>query len=129
MKREIKFRAWDKENNEMEFIDFLGENTLHIQNAEWENKEDFEIMQYTSLKDKNDKEIYEGDIVQAVWYSYEEPECETFGEVIFNNGWLSYCIWNEDDKTMSEMNGQGYYTWEIEVFGNIYQNSELINEV
>lgn len=95
MSREIKFRAWDKENKQIELVDFLGENTLHICNAEWENREDFEIMQYTGLKDKNDKEIYEDDIVQAVWYSYEGPEHETFGKVIFNNGWLSFCIWNE----------------------------------
>jgi uncharacterized phage protein (TIGR01671 family) len=127
MNREHSYRAWDKENNEMVLIDFLGEDIIHIKNAEWENKEDFEIMQYTGLKDKNNNKIYEGDIVQAVWYNYEQPECETFGEVIFNSGWLSFCIWNESNKTMSEMNGQGYYTWEIEVVGNIHKNPELIN--
>lgn len=86
------------------------------------------LLEYVGLKDKNGEEIYEGYIAHAIWYSYEQPECETFGEVIFNNGWLSFCIWNESDKTMSEMNGQGYYTWEIEVLGNIYQNPELLEK-
>ena len=82
--------------------------------------------QYTGLDDKNGVSIFEGDVVTASWYDYEEPREDTFGEVIFNEGWCSYCIWNEAENVMSEMNGQGAYEWEIEVIGNIHDNPELV---
>lgn len=66
--REIKFRAWDNENKEMlkvqelDFEDTFYGGRLAIrvdQYNDYFDLEDMILMQYTGLKDKNEKEIYE----------------------------------------------------------------------
>ena len=113
--REIKFRAWDKKRNIM-----IGEDYPY----NWDDKkEEFWgdsneikltsiqyihnciLMQYTGLKDKNGKEIYEGDIVNG-----------ELVEFLYNFGEWDNCF--------------GYYLPEKEsdreIIGNVFENPELI---
>ena len=128
MNREIKFRAWDKKNKEMiNDIAIYPEYDWVVQSdndalCERERAEDGQIilMQYTGLKDKNGKEIYEGDIVKFDTTWNEKDWENIIGEVRFNEG----CF------VITDKNGNHYeevrHTDEIEIIGNIYENKELL---
>jgi len=83
--------------------------------------------QYTGIKDKNDKEIYEGDIV-----SFEDAECDAEGyhdNVFLNRGVVSYdevsmCYFFSNRQTvdMEDL----YIPTDAEIIGNIYENPELL---
>jgi len=121
MKREIKFRAWDK-NSGMFDCEIISLGTGY---ETWRDFEDGSpssdiLMQYTGLKDKNGKEIYEGDIVIEKKYNIHKGFCEVF--------------WNVDRFDLTNYNNGDYYhgyevNWtEVEVIGNIYENKELLEK-
>ncbi|KQL20496.1 YopX family protein [Cytobacillus solani] len=118
--REIKFRGKPIEDygdikwfvgslilsceDELAYIEADGQGTVPV---EWES-----VGQYTCLKDKNGKEIYEGDII-ALPYKRTFPELGLQNHtVIFKNGYFSCSDYN---------------TYASEVIGNIYENPELLN--
>ena len=97
--REIKFRAWD--GKEMQQAFDLSSNPKYW----WVHNKDFPLMQYTGLKDKNGKEIYEGDVVKFI---------NTFQV--------------EETRAIEFPRDYGFITcYEFEIIGNIYENPELIS--
>lgn len=71
------------------------------------------LMQYTNLKDKNGKEIYEGDVVRVQFNGWVETQKITWQR----SGWSANDPWNALDFPCQER---------IEVVGNIYENPELL---
>lgn len=103
--REIKFRAWMKESKSMIFLTATAFGDL-VDN----HKTGFEIMQYTGLKDKNVKEIYEGDILKNE---------DGVSVVYFDDG--SFYPYNVVYGDTID------YCWELyEVIGNKFENPELL---
>jgi len=123
--REIKFRAWVKEKKaifEVILIDYVTkkvtyivERTGHLLNIRHDKFNDVELMQYTGLKDKNGKEIYEGDIVTLHNSKYK---------VIFNSKEARFVL--RDDEFEMNIPFTNNNNERMEIIGNVYENPELL---
>ena len=113
MKREIKFRTWDGEA-------FDWWDLCEIANRYFQFDCSAEVMQYTGLKDKNGKEIYEGDIVTMVNSDHYMKG------LLFKVHWLSNSFWMSDINGESETWSPSFFEWKV--IGNIYENPELLNQ-
>jgi len=138
MKREIRFRAWDKVEKKLCPVQVISEEGCFLlglkpgndqiipdlrmivkapQDGKFCYYQDIELMQYTGLKDKNGVEIYEGDIL-----SIDNEE----------NLVIAKCLWKSGQFTLED-NCYGHWTRQLYyqperllVIGNIYENPELL---
>ena len=129
--REIKFRAWVKDrkaifevvliNYVTKKVTYLLERVGHLLNIRHDKFNNVELMQYTGLKDKNNKEIYEGDIVKL-------RANHGIGVVKYYDEWGAFVVEYIKPRQLAVL-GMNYYKEDIEILGNIYQNLELYEEV
>lgn len=119
-----KFRVWDSWRKRMSVVDRIYIDTEGVRLYDdfgeyWRDFRDVKLMQSTGLKDKNDKEIFEGDIVKMSKDVYSEP---TYYEVVRHYGG-AYRL---------ESKQHGCELWlrhtDCEVVGNIYENPELLED-
>jgi len=120
--RQLKFRVWDKlaermiyphNDNQQHFIIDLNGRFHNLQNGS--GGDDYVVQQYTSLKDKNDVPIYEGDLIRGMF---------DFGPAGFSELMLPVCWHNID--------GYQWNYWNlstIEVVGNAFEHKELLNKL
>ncbi len=135
--REVKFRAWDKKSNKMLgedsdlLVGFDGEVCLNeCQTFELATGYTLDLMQYTGLKDKNGKEIYEGDILRGIdgWEDRKYGESTNYTkynyvvEYLPEHAGLVAALQDEE----SNGNYKDFNELWWEVVGNIYENPESL---
>jgi uncharacterized phage protein (TIGR01671 family) len=129
--REIKFRVWDNVNKVMIntphiiFPDNDGFFWRQFPNDKVRSDVEANLMQYTGRKNKDAKEIYEGDLFGKLGGDMTKSnEYEIHGEVYFDNDLLAFCVelrnggWEYLNKYLAEQ--------PREIIGNIYENPELL---
>ncbi len=123
MQDRFKFRAWDKENNQMWYDNVHGDLTddamIYVSYSPADLDEDDVLisdvipMQCTGLKDKNGKLIYEGDVLK--------DEDGNFDSLYWKEGCFIIDSYMPSYECLSR-------TEELEVIGNIYENPELLKD-
>ena len=136
MSREIKFRAWDKLQKRFGYLDL---SSSDFGDPTWF---DCELMQYTGMKDKNDVEIYEGDIVQLDRMPSDKTKTPLICQIEYMPEAMGFYATQADNfvpfsgqNIRDKDRGAGWRDWlrannyknhAVEVIGNIYENPELL---
>lgn len=125
--REIKFRVWDKKEKLMEELAYpwaVTDNEVWnlVDNEKWKS---IDLMQFTGLKDKNGVEIYDGDILE----NHRDKKIKLFIVMwlVAETGFgLHYIRRSECHTTYFNQFYNLKEILELQVVGNIYENTELI---
>ena len=155
--REIKFRAWDRGLKVMQYEEG-GDGKFPMDTVELLSLYDLYdvVMQYTGLKDKNGKEIYEGDILAIEttrvaaggftnWYrrssqhdgkciarvvvEYDPPQYRLNYKNQFNNALTRVRVKEKDKRELIKWELPSFGRIRYEIIGNIYENPELLKDL
>ena len=115
--KELKFRAWDGKKMIEDVIPVSDTDIVELFEHEHQVTEVEAVEQYTGLKDKNGKEIYEGDIVTLddEWEVIKDTDCSV---ISFENGCFRVGGGYENEA--------GRYLSDWRVIGNVHQNADLL---
>ena len=155
--RELKFRAWHIENQQMWWFDLMwgnhGRGDGYVGMVEWGKPRDSEhnhrgnvvqvdpynceIMQYTGFEDKNQKEIYEGDVLCCPHYPSNGSWHYLYHKVIWDGRlglWKTVSIGNAEGEEITAHGNPMLWVYiknekDCEIIGNIHENPEILNEV
>lgn len=114
--REIKFRAWDVENQEMIDADSLAFDYYEPLCDQLRDSDEMKFMQFTGFTDINGVEIYEGDLTEK-----DDDKFVRCGVVSFIHG-----CWMVASKSGERYFNLHWYLSQAEVIGNIHQHPELL---
>ena len=120
-----RFRAWDDWRKKMSVVDRIYIDTKGVRLYDnfgeyWRNFRDAKLMQSTGLKDKNGKEIFEGDIVD---YKGRKAVVKWHGSYAS----FIYRFVDELQERVSEWHPLFLAYYHFEIIGNIYENKELLD--
>ena len=126
--RTIKFRAWHSREEEMTAWDIIFDDGI----LPYFRDEAFILMQYTGLKDKEGRDIYEGDVVLLPGNPDPAAGDPTAMCVVEYSG--PHLVYRDVDHLNRKEMIHGILGWDVnededaEVIGNIYENPELLNQ-
>ena len=131
--REVKFRAFDKIKCQIAQVlkldlwgaNFEQRNVYLLNGGVSRHIGEFELMQFTGLKDKNGKEIYEGDVLSEP-IQIDEEWTNSAIPVIWSDEKSAFCVDFSFDKDGSFIEYLSENCSEMEIIGNIYENPELL---
>ncbi|WP_413222451.1 YopX family protein [Staphylococcus aureus] len=123
----LKFRAWDKDEKVMSIIDEIDFNSGYILiSTGYKSFNEVKLLQYTGLKDKNNTEIYDGDIAE-----FKYPHDKRFKEIgiITHSAEKACFVIKMIRDTVQEFElYRGVANSYLKVIGNKFENPELLEE-
>lgn len=128
--KEFKMKAWLKKEKKMvaiigidlnyQYIRYTDDGNLFKDDYKIADFKDVELLQYIGMKDKNNKEVYEGDILKL-------RDNHGIQLVKYHDEWSAFILESQKDTSVGVL-GLYFDKEDFEIIGNAYENSELLGE-